>query len=198
MEDRCDHCETSTASHICGSCRAVAYCGASCQKSHWNEDHEAICFNINNPDMKHLTSLIGAEAKNDPLFQEVHQALIENPRDSEIQEIAVLLGQFLIGETAAEKRRRYEESKAKPMKVSTKKGFKGKIQNAYYRAKRKLDLMNQKRIVKNKYWKEGKSSSTPPSPPPRDDNDFDQRQADFDRRMAELEKTRPVRNKVYF
>jgi hypothetical protein len=192
MEDKCDHCETSEASHICSSCQAVAYCGVSCQKSHWENDHKTICFNVNNPDMKHLTSLIATEAKKDPLFQEVHEALIENPRDLEIQEIAALLGQFLIGETAAEKRRRYEASKSKELKVSTKKGFKGKVQNAYYKAKRKLDLMNQKRIVKNKYWKEGKSSSSTPPPVPPYDND------DYNQRLQEWEKNKPVKNKVYF
>jgi MYND finger len=164
--DRCDHCSESQASHICGACQAVAYCGASCQKSHWEQDHKNICFNVNNPDMTHLSSLIKSEAPRDPLFREVHEALIESPNDSDLQEIAVLLGQFLVGETADEKFERYQKSKAKELKVSKRKGFRGKLENFYYKAKRKLDLKNQKRIIKNKSWKERKQSYAPSPPVP--------------------------------
>jgi hypothetical protein len=176
-ECKCDHCDQNPASHVCGSCQAVAYCGKSCQSAHWVQEHEAVCFNVNQPNMTHLTSLIGAEASKDDLMAQVHEALIESPNDPELQEIAVYLGQYLVGETAAEKYQRYMEKKGKGAKVSTKKGWKGKLQNFYNKGKYKFDKWNLKRQTKNKMWKEQKQSYVPP----RDD-------------MPPM----PMKNKLYF
>lgn len=193
MENCCDHCNGKEASHVCGSCKSVAYCGATCQSSHWENEHEKVCFNVNNPDMKHLTSLIGAEASKDDLMKEVHEALIESPNDPELQEIAVMMGQFLVNETAAEKYKRYMDKKSRGAKVSTRKGFKGKVQNLYYKGKHALDKWNLKRQGKNKLWKEQKMNTAPAVPARDDYDDITPEEA----RMIRAQRT-PIKSKLYF
>lgn len=207
MEDRCDHCDQNPASHVCASCQAVVYCGKSCQSAHWAQEHEAVCFNVNRPDMAHLTSLIGAEASRDDLMKEVHEALIESPNDPELQEIAVMLGQYLVGETAAQKAARYAAMKAKGPQVSKKTGWKGKLQNKYFVEKDRLKRAVLRGQGKNKSWSEKKAevAQVPPAVPSHDDIvpsnltlTQEETQHILNRRQGTVTSASSIKNKLYF
>jgi len=50
MEHICDNTScTQDAKHICAGCFQMAYCGADCQKTHWNSEHEYQCDNAPPP-----------------------------------------------------------------------------------------------------------------------------------------------------
>ena len=57
MDTRCIECDAK-ATHKCEQCHVVEYCGQECQKAHWEESHQLVCFSIANPDLTHVNELL--------------------------------------------------------------------------------------------------------------------------------------------
>jgi hypothetical protein len=84
---QCAHCASDTPKFVCSSCFAVGYCNAQCQKDDWIEHHSKICFNIDEPDVEHLASLI--RTINEPEGREIISSLMQDPFNEELIDEAI-------------------------------------------------------------------------------------------------------------
>lgn len=202
MENCCDHCNNKEASHVCGSCQAISYCGVSCQKSHWDE-HKAVCFNINNPDMKHVTSLIENHLLDDELGSEIYAELKKNPESSQdLNDAAVYLVRAYLpminGKSADDAADYYDQQKAIPITKSKNKykavrKVKNTARGLVKRARDALNLYKSNRAAgtEKRAMRRQQRAQNPPAVPARDDNDYEQRLRDW-------ENNKPIKNKLYF
>lgn len=111
---QCAHCESDAPKFVCSSCFAVGYCNAQCQKDDWIEHHSEICFNIDEPDVEHLASLI--KVIDAPGGEQLISGLMENPSDEFLIDNAIDHIQqnnvFITAKTFAKSRAKKYEKKA--------------------------------------------------------------------------------------
>ena len=53
----CIECD-KPAIHKCAQCHVVEYCSRECQRTHWEDGHKDVCFNIAQPDLNEVGTLI--------------------------------------------------------------------------------------------------------------------------------------------
>lgn len=76
----CQSCESAKAKFKCKACQTATYCGASCQRSDWTDNHELVCFSVSNPNLEHIGRVVRFTF--DPEYAEPIMSYVqENPRE---------------------------------------------------------------------------------------------------------------------
>jgi len=83
---QCIQCEINSPQFTCSGCSGVEYCSSKCQRDHWDE-HVGICFNIDNPNVEQLKSII--QKMDEPESQEIVDILNVHPDNTVAIETAI-------------------------------------------------------------------------------------------------------------